>query len=78
MNTNPFFVHKMIGAQSTSKLCVCSGAASKSLYGTAEAMWRPNLTPEELVQVCGRGFGKRLFIGVRCDYILDRWRRGNH
>ena len=50
----------VLGAQSTSKSFVCSGAASKSLYGTAEAMWRPNLTPEELVQVCGRAFSSGL------------------
>mmetsp|Transcript_27397 Transcript_27397/g.31938 ORF Transcript_27397/g.31938 Transcript_27397/m.31938 type:complete len:313 (+) Transcript_27397:93-1031(+) len=46
----------VIGAQSKSSSFVCSGAASKSLYGTAEAMWRPELTPDELVQVCGRAF----------------------
>lgn len=46
----------LIGAQSKSSAFVCSGAASKSLYGCAEALWRPNLTPEELLQVCGRAF----------------------
>ncbi len=46
----------LIGAQSKSTQFVCSGAASKSLYGTAEAMWRPDLTPDELVQVLGRAF----------------------
>lgn len=46
----------LIGAQSKSTSFVCSGAASKSLYGTAEAMWRPNLQPEELVQVLGKAF----------------------
>ncbi len=46
----------VIGAQSKSKSFVCSGAASKSLYGTAEAMWKPDLSPEDLVQVCGRAF----------------------
>ncbi len=46
----------IIGAQSKSSSFVCSGAASKSLYGTAEALWKPELKPEELVQVCGRAF----------------------
>jgi len=46
----------LIGAQSNSPSFACAGAASQSLYGTAEAMWRPNLEPEELVQVCGRAF----------------------
>jgi 20S proteasome subunit beta 3 len=45
-----------IGAQSRSDSFVCSGAASKSLYGTAEAMWRPGLTSEELIQICGKAF----------------------
>lgn len=45
-----------IGAQSKSNAFVCSGAASKSLYGTAEAMWRPGLTSEELIQICGKAF----------------------
>lgn len=46
----------VIGAQCISNSFVCSGAASKSLYGTAEAMWKPDLEPEELIQVCGRAF----------------------
>jgi 20S proteasome subunit beta 3 len=50
----------MIGAQSVSKSFVCSGAASKSLYGTAEALWKPDLEPEELAQVCGKAFQSAL------------------
>jgi len=46
----------MLGAQSTSDSFVCSGLASRSLHGTAEALWRPNLEGEELVEVCGRAF----------------------
>ncbi|GFH57461.1 hypothetical protein CTEN210_13937 [Chaetoceros tenuissimus] len=46
----------LIGAQSKSNAFVCSGAASKSLYGCAEALWRPNLKPDELLQICGRAF----------------------
>jgi len=46
----------MLGAQSTSHSFVCSGVASRSLHGTAEALWRPNLAAEELVEVCGRAF----------------------
>jgi len=48
--------HDVIGAKSLSKSFVCSGVASKSMYGTAEAMWRPRLQPYELVRVCGRAF----------------------
>jgi 20S proteasome subunit beta 3 len=50
----------MIGAQSFSHNFVCSGAASKSLYGTAEALWKPDLDSEELVQVCGKAFQSAL------------------
>ena len=46
----------MLGAQSTSSSFVASGVASRSLYGTAEALWRPDLSGEELVEVCGRAF----------------------
>lgn len=46
----------MIGARSQSESFVCAGAASKSLYGTAEAAWRENLSPDELVQLCGQAF----------------------
>ena len=46
----------MIGAQSFSKSFVCSGAASTSLYGTAEAFWRPNMRPLELLECCGKVF----------------------
>jgi 20S proteasome subunit beta 3 len=49
-----------IGAQSLSSSFVCSGAASSSLYGTAEALWRPNLEPEELVEACGKAFQSAL------------------
>jgi 20S proteasome subunit beta 3 len=50
----------MIGAQSFSKSFVCSGAASKSLYGTAEALWKPDLEPDELAEVCGKAFQSAL------------------
>jgi 20S proteasome subunit beta 3 len=46
----------MIGAQSFSKSFICSGAASTSLYGTAEALWRPNMEPKELLECCGKVF----------------------
>ena len=46
----------MLGAQSTSQTFVCSGVASRSLHGTAEALWRPSLEGDELVEVCGRAF----------------------
>jgi len=45
-----------LGAQSTSHSFVCSGVASRSLHGTAEALWKPDLEGEELVEVCGRAF----------------------
>jgi len=46
----------MLGARSTSDSFVCSGVASRSLHGTAEALWRPELEGEELVEVCGKAF----------------------
>jgi 20S proteasome subunit beta 3 len=46
----------MIGAQSFSKSFICSGAASTSLYGTAEALWRPDMKPKELLECCGKAF----------------------
>ncbi|KAL3803976.1 hypothetical protein ACHAW5_007021 [Stephanodiscus triporus] len=46
----------MLGAQSTSESFVCSGVASRSLHGTAEALWKPNLEGDELVEICGRAF----------------------
>ena len=46
----------MIGAKSVSHAFVCAGAASSSMFGTAEALWKPELTPEELVEVCSSAF----------------------
>lgn len=46
----------MLGAKMQSSSFACSGVASKSLYGMAEAMWRPDMEEEELVRVCGRAF----------------------
>jgi len=46
----------MIGAKSTAKSFACSGAATKSLFGMAESMWRPDMTSTDLVNVCGTAF----------------------
>lgn len=46
----------MAGAVSESKAFVCCGAATNSLYGTCEALWRPDLSQQELLQVCGKAF----------------------
>jgi len=46
----------VIGAQSRSGSFVCAGAASKSMFGTAEALWKPQLKPDDLVRICGRAF----------------------
>jgi 20S proteasome subunit beta 3 len=46
----------MIGATSESKSFVCAGAASKSLFGTAEALWEPDMDRERLIEVCGKAF----------------------
>ena len=46
----------MIGAQSFSDSFICSGAASTSLYGTAEALWKPNMKPKDLLECCGKVF----------------------
>jgi 20S proteasome subunit beta 3 len=46
----------VIGAQSMSDAFVCAGVATKSLYGIAEALWRPKLSSSELAEVCGKAF----------------------
>ena len=46
----------VIGAKSLSDAFVCAGAASNSLFGTAEALWKPDLPKEDLVQVCAMAF----------------------
>jgi 20S proteasome subunit beta 3 len=77
----------MIGAISTSKTFVCAGAAKQSLYGTAEALWRPDLSQDELVQTtakafltaierdCLSGYGAMLYLitsaGNVVEYDLD-------
>lgn len=48
--------YDLIGAQSRSEAFCVAGVASKSLYGTAEALWRPGLSSEDLAQVCGKAF----------------------
>ena len=48
--------YDLIGAQSRSEAFCVAGVASKSLYGTAEALWRPHLSNEDLAQVCGKAF----------------------
>jgi 20S proteasome subunit beta 3 len=56
-NPKPFLCSMdMLGAKMFSSSYACVGAASKSLYGMAEAMWKPDMEPEELVRVCGRAF----------------------
>ena len=34
----------------------CMGAASPSLYGTAQAFWKPHMTPQDLTQACVQAF----------------------
>lgn len=46
----------MIGAKSQSDAFVCAGAASNSIFGTAEALWEPGLDQEKLVKVCANAF----------------------
>jgi len=48
--------HDVIGARSYSKSFLCCGAASKSLYGNAETMWKPNLSQKDLINICGKVF----------------------
>jgi 20S proteasome subunit beta 3 len=50
----------LLGAKSYSETFVVGGAATQSLYGTAQALWKPNLEPEELVEVCGKAFQSAL------------------
>lgn len=58
----------MLGAQSSSNSFVCSGVASRSLHGTAEALWRPNLDGNELVEVCGKAFVSALERDILSGY----------
>ena len=57
----------MIGAQSFSQSFICSGAASTSLYGTAEALWKPNMKPKDLLECCGKVFQSGTF--TNCSFI---------
>ena len=50
----------LLGAKSFSETFVVGGAATQSLYGTAQALWKPNLEPEQLVEVCGKAFQSAL------------------
>jgi 20S proteasome subunit beta 3 len=57
-NHTPFLCSRdvILGAKHASQAFVCPGAASSFMFGTAEAPWKPDLTLEELVQVCGNAF----------------------
>ena len=46
----------LLGAKSYSTTFVVGGAASQSLYGTAQALYRENLSPDDLVEVCSKAF----------------------
>jgi 20S proteasome subunit beta 3 len=46
----------VIGATSLSADFACGGAATSSLYGTAEAFWRPNMDRTELLEVIAKSF----------------------
>jgi 20S proteasome subunit beta 3 len=46
----------VIGATSLSSDFACGGAATSSLYGTAEAFWRPHMDRDELVHVVAKAF----------------------
>jgi 20S proteasome subunit beta 3 len=46
----------VIGATSLSSDFACGGAATSSLYGTAEAFWRPHMNRDELVDVVAKAF----------------------
>lgn len=58
----------MLGAKSSSNTFICSGVASKSLHGTAEALWQPDLDGEELVEVCGKAFVSALERDILSGY----------
>ncbi|KAL7438334.1 hypothetical protein ACHAXH_005519 [Discostella pseudostelligera] len=58
----------MLGAKSSSHTFICSGVASKSLHGTAEALWQPDLDGEELVEVCGKAFVSALERDILSGY----------
>lgn len=48
--------HDMLGAQARTDSFCCAGVASRKLFGTAEALWKPGMQPEELAAVCGKAF----------------------
>lgn len=52
--------HDVIGAKSYSDTFVCSGAAKNAMMGIAEMLWRPGLSKEELIIVCGNAFQSAL------------------
>lgn len=46
----------LLGARSESQSFVCAGTATESIFGTAEALWKPDLTPEQLLPICCKAF----------------------
>jgi 20S proteasome subunit beta 3 len=72
----------VIGATSLSHDFVCGGAATASLYGTAEAFWRPGMDRDELLEVicmafvtalerdCLSGYGALVYI-LTADGITE-------
>ena len=77
----------LIGAASEPKDYVVGGTCSASLHGMCEALWRPDLEPEELFEVatqamlsgvdrdCLSGYGATAFI-VTKDKIIKRIIKG--
>jgi len=46
----------VIGAQSRSRDFICAGVASKTMYGISEAMWKPDMDRDALLETCGKAF----------------------
>lgn len=44
----------LIGAPCEPEDYVCAGTAAESLHGMCEALWRPNLEPEELFEIAAQ------------------------
>lgn len=77
----------LIGAPCEPEDYVCAGTCSESLHGMCEALWRPNMEPEELFEVaaqallsscdrdCLSGYGATIVL-VTKDKIVQRLVKG--
>ena len=54
-NNKPYIcAQDLIGAPCYTDNFVVSGTPSESLYGVCESLWKPNMEPDELFEVCSQ------------------------